>query len=195
MQVHAYNPSTSDLREGLQKFRVIQGYKLWMTKHYQSNKYSTRRPLFSIPDLSYAKEKGPGSQPLYWWKAEPFQVSGDLCSVSMPRGLVELLKCMGSTFCLHKAHGEANHQFPACVPWNPFKGPINICVSLNFFLSPPSPNLRVFGIVMKTIAQVSFALHFKIEGVLSRRTSCAFPSTVLGLAIPLPLPPECGIRI
>lgn len=35
------------------------------------------------------------------------------------------------------------------------------------FLSPPSPSLRVFGIIRETFAEVSVALNLKIKAVLS----------------------------
>lgn len=60
---------------------------------------------------------------------------------------------------------------------------------LRRFLSPPSLNLRVFGIVMKTFAQVSLALNLKIKAVLSQKTSRTLPPAVLELAILLHPPP------
>lgn len=41
-----------------------------------------------------------------------------------------LLKYMGSTLYFHKVHGEVSHQVSAYVPCSPFKGSINVCVSL-----------------------------------------------------------------
>lgn len=65
---------------------------------------------------------------------------------------------------------------------------VEFCLKI-IFLSPPSPNLRVFGIVMKTFAQVSIALNLKIKAVLSQKTSRTLPLPALELAILLPLPP------
>lgn len=60
---------------------------------------------------------------------------------------------------------------------------------LKKFLSPLSPKLRVFGIVVKTFAQVSIALDLKIKTVLSQKTRRTLPLAVPDLDILLHPPP------
>lgn len=69
------------------------------------------------------------------------------------------------------------------------KFPLIVEFCLKKFLSPLSLKLRVFGIEMKTFAQVSIALNLKIKTVLSQKTRRIFPLAVPELAILLHPPP------